>query len=124
MMLPWFTLKLARGGTLAERAPEYRGRWREIAELLATLAEAVHFAHQRGVLHRDLKPGNVIFDEQGTAYVSDFGLAKWIAGEKSTLHSPTLDGSTMGTPHYLSPLAPLMFCCWHCILTPRARSWP
>ena len=101
--LPWFTLKLASGGTLAERAAEYRGQWRRIAELLATLAEAVHFAHQRGVLHRDLKPGNLIFDEQGTAYVSDFGLAKWIAGEKSTLHSLTLDGSTMGTPHYLSP---------------------
>lgn len=103
--LPWFTLKLAGGGSLAERAAGYRGQWRGSAELLATLAEAVHFAHQRGVLHRDLKPGNVIFDEQGAAYVSDFGLAKWISGEKSTQHSLTLDGSTMGTPHYLSPEA-------------------
>ena len=103
--LPWFTLKLAGGGSLAERTAGYRGQWRGIAELLATLAEAVHFAHQRGVLHRDLKPGNVLFDEQSTPYVSDFGLAKWIAGEKSTRHSLTMDGSTMGTPHYLSPEA-------------------
>ncbi len=103
--LPWFTLKLARGGTLDERAAEFSGQWHRIAALVATLAEAVHFAHQRGVLHRDLKPGNVIFDEQGTAYVCDFGLAKWIAGEQRLRHSLTMEGITMGTPHYLPPEA-------------------
>lgn len=106
--LPWFTLKLAGGGSLAERMGEFHGRWRASAELLATLAEAVHFAHQRGALHRDLKPGNIIFDELGTAYVSDFGLAKWISGARSTVHSLTMDGSMMGTPHYLSPEAAKM----------------
>jgi WD40 repeat protein len=103
--LPWFTLKLASGGTLAERVTDYRGRPREAAALLATLAEAVHFAHQRGVLHRDLKPGNIMFDAAGAAYVSDFGLAKWISGEPDRRHSLTIESSTLGTPHYLSPEA-------------------
>ncbi len=103
--LPWFTLKLASGGTLAERVGEYAGHPREAAGLVALIAEAVHFAHQRGVLHRDLKPGNVMFDGGGTPYVSDFGLAKWIGGEQSGRQALTTDGSTMGTPCYMSPEA-------------------
>ncbi len=103
--LPWFTLKLALGGTLAERGASLAGQWREIAALMVTVAEAVHFAHQRGVLHRDLKPGNVIFDEQGTVYVCDFGLAKWIGPSHSGNHALTLEGTAMGTPHYLAPEA-------------------
>ena len=103
--LPWFTLKLARGGTLAERGANLTGRWREIAALMVTVAEAVHFAHQRGVLHRDIKPGNVIFDEQGTVYVCDFGLAKWLGPSLSGSHALTQEGTAMGTPHYLAPEA-------------------
>src|SRR5687768_9769318 len=76
--LPFFTMKLATGGTLAQRKERFAGRWRDIAELLVTLADAVQFAHERGILHRDLKPGNVLFDEAGRAYVSDFGLAKLV----------------------------------------------
>src|SRR5215203_503264 len=51
--MPYFTMKLAVGGSLAERTAQYLGRPREIAELTASLADAVQFAHERGVLHRD-----------------------------------------------------------------------
>ncbi len=97
--LPWFTMKLAVGGSLAARRGEFAGRWREIAELLVTLAHAVQFAHERGVLHRDLKPGNILFDEAGRPYVSDFGLAK-MAGAESNL---TRSVDFLGTPHYAAP---------------------
>jgi len=97
----FFTMKMAAGGTLADRMVDYAGRWREIAGLMATVAEAVQFAHERGVLHRDLKPGNILFDEKGEAYVSDFGLAK-LAGDEATL---TRTAAMMGTPSYLAPEA-------------------
>ena len=98
---PFFTMKLASGGTLAERAEAYRGRWRDIAELVATLADAVQFAHARGVLHRDLKPGNVLFDEEERPYLSDFGLAKFTQESDTTAFTRSL--ATLGTPHYLAP---------------------
>jgi serine/threonine protein kinase/WD40 repeat protein len=97
--LPFFTMKLATGGTLAQRQERFAGDWRVIAELVATLADAVQFAHERGVLHRDLKPGNVLFDEAGRAYVSDFGLAK-LVGTDSDL---TRSVQVLGTPHYVAP---------------------
>lgn len=97
--LPFFTMKFATGGTLAQRRAEYHGKWRRIADLMATLADAVHFAHERGVLHRDLKPGNVLFDEQGRPYVSDFGLAK-LVGDDTRL---TRSIDFLGTPHYVAP---------------------
>jgi len=96
---PFFTMKLAAGGCLAQRIGDFKGKWREIAELIATIAEAVHYAHERGVLHRDLKPGNVLFDESGQALVSDFGLAK-IIGEEADL---TRTIALMGTPNYMAP---------------------
>ena len=97
--LPFFTMKLATGGTLAERKSTLVGQWHEVASLVATLADAVQFAHERGVLHRDLKPGNVLFDEAGRAYVSDFGLAKLVHAKSDLTRSIDL----LGTPHYMAP---------------------
>jgi eukaryotic-like serine/threonine-protein kinase len=97
--MPYFTMKLAVGGSLAERTKRYLGRPREIAELTAALADAVQFAHERGVLHRDLKPGNILFDEENRAYVSDFGLAKLAGGEMNLTRTTDF----LGTPHYLAP---------------------
>lgn len=97
--LPWFTMKLATGGSLAARKKLFDGQWRAIATLLAELADAVQFAHERGVLHRDLKPGNVLFDDAGRPYVSDFGLAKFLDADAGL----TLSGTTFGTPAYIAP---------------------
>jgi serine/threonine protein kinase len=97
--LPWFAMKLATGGNLAERSRNYTGRWRDIAELVVTLAEAVQFAHERGVLHRDLKPANILFDTVGRPFVADFGLAKLIHPN----HELTQSHRPLGTPHYLPP---------------------
>jgi WD40 repeat protein/predicted Ser/Thr protein kinase len=97
--LPWFTMKLATGGTLATRKTEFSGRWREIAELVVRLAEAVQFAHERGVLHRDIKPGNVLFDDANRAFVADFGLARVVEKESDLTRSLTM----LGTPHYIAP---------------------
>ena len=97
--LPFFTMKLATGGTLAQRKAGFAGNWQRIAELVATLADAVHFAHEHGVLHRDLKPGNVLFDEAGRPYVSDFGLAKLMDAETDLTRSTDF----LGTPHYVAP---------------------
>jgi hypothetical protein len=97
--LPFFTMKFAAGGTLADRRGTYAGRWRAIAELVAEVAGAVQYAHSRGVLHRDIKPGNILFDDEGRAYLSDFGLVKMLDGAQSLAASRHF----LGTPHYASP---------------------
>lgn len=96
----FFTMKFAAGGTLAERVADYAGQWRRIAELIASVADAVQFAHQHGVLHRDIKPGNILFDEDGHAFVSDFGLAKLAERADGGL---TVSAAMLGTPHYMAP---------------------
>ena len=97
--VPWISMALCGKGSLAARKGEYARQWWCIAELMLSLSEAVSFAHARGVLHRDLKPGNVLFDDEGRAFLSDFGLAK-IVCEQSDL---TRTISLVGTPHYLAP---------------------
>ncbi|MFV2066713.1 MAG: protein kinase [Pirellulales bacterium] len=71
----------------------------EAASLIARIADAVHHAHQQGVIHRDLKPSNVVIDAAGEPHIMDFGLAKRDAGEVSV----TLEGNVLGTPAYMSP---------------------
>ncbi len=100
--LPYFTMKLCAGGSLAERLSRYQGDWRAIAQLMVTLADAVHYAHLRGVLHRDLKPGNVLFDEADRPFVSDFGLAKVLEATDGD-RPVTRPMVVMGTPGYLAP---------------------
>jgi TolB-like protein/Tfp pilus assembly protein PilF len=97
--LPFFSMKLAEKGSLASEVANYRERPREAARLIAHVARAIHHAHDRGILHRDLKPGNILLGREGEAYVTDFGIAKWVARASHL----TLDASTLGTPHYIAP---------------------
>ena len=71
----------------------------QAASLLAKVADAVHYAHQHGILHRDLKPGNILIDSAGEPYVTDFGLAKLVQSDSSL----TLSGEVLGTPAYMAP---------------------
>ena len=98
---PYFSMKFVESGTLADRISRAEAPIanREAAALLAKLAHAVHFAHQRGILHRDIKPGNVLMDAQGEPLLTDFGLAKLVEKE-STL---TRTMAMLGTPSYMSP---------------------
>jgi WD40 repeat protein/predicted Ser/Thr protein kinase len=102
---PYFSMELIEGRSLAELVRDKPLPARYSAQLVKTIAEAVHFAHERGLLHRDLKPSNVLVDSSGVPHITDFGLAKWIAGEASPLHRHdlTLTGQVLGTPNYMPP---------------------
>jgi len=76
---------------------------RAIATLMAAVARAVQHAHDRGVLHRDLKPGNILLDHSGQPHVGDFGLAKSLSDEAEVSAPMTLAGSPVGTPAYMAP---------------------
>ncbi len=100
--LPWFTMKLADQGSLATQVAAYSGKWKEIAQLIAKIAEALSFAHERGVLHRDVKPGNILFDADRAPYLADFGLAKQLEAvvDQEVL---TMEASVLGTPSFIAP---------------------
>jgi serine/threonine protein kinase/tetratricopeptide (TPR) repeat protein len=97
--VPYFSMKYAPGGSLQEVGPALRDKPREIVRLLAKVSRAVEQSHTQGILHRDLKPGNILLDARGEPLVSDFGLAKWL--DTSTDLTRTL--TIFGTPGYVAP---------------------
>lgn len=97
--VPFFSMKLTTGGSLAHCIGTYLGRPKDAAQLLAKVARGVQHAHERGILHRDLKPGNILLDAAGEPYVCDFGLAKWIEDDQKL----TVTAAVLGTPHYIAP---------------------
>jgi serine/threonine-protein kinase len=97
--LPFFSMKFAAGGSLLDATPILRNDQRPGVALMAKVSRAVHYAHSHGILHRDLKPGNILLDGCGEPLVSDFGLAKWL--DTSTDLTRTL--TIFGTPGYIAP---------------------
>src|SRR4030095_16271619 len=97
--LPFFSMKFATGGSLQKIAPALRAEPRKCVQLMAKVARAVEYAHGQGILHRDLKPGNILVDGRGEPLVSDFGLAKWLDANKDITKSLT----AFGTPGYTAP---------------------
>lgn len=95
----YFSMRLIEGGTLRDRAGEFRHDPRVAVVLMVKVARAVHAAHQRGIIHRDLKPGNILVDPEGEPHITDFGLAKHV-GDSSSM---TLSGQVMGSPNYMAP---------------------
>ena len=88
-----------RGVTLGDWLTGQQLTSREAAELCAKIADALHHAHEQGVVHRDLKPANIMIDGDGQPHLMDFGLARREAGEVTM----TIDGQVLGTPAYMSP---------------------
>jgi formylglycine-generating enzyme required for sulfatase activity len=98
---PFFSLDFCDGGTLGEQWKKKRPAPREAAGLIETLARAMHYAHLRGVVHRDLKPGNVLLTGAGQVpKITDFGLAKRIDAEAQDVSQ---SGTVLGTAAYMAP---------------------
>jgi serine/threonine-protein kinase len=98
--LPYFSMKLIDGGHLGRHVQRFLGDPRAAAQLVRTAALAVHHAHQHGILHRDLKPTNILLDSQGQPHLTDFGLAKRLEAGQA---GQTQSGVIVGTPGYMAP---------------------
>jgi WD40 repeat protein len=100
----YFTMDLIDGRSLSEEIREESLPPRRAAELIGSVARAIHYAHEKGVLHRDLKPANVLLDRDGAPHVTDFGLAKQFRrATESQQPDLTVTGQILGTPSYMSP---------------------
>ena len=95
----YFSMKFVEGGQLDEIVKRQPMSIRRAAELLVKIARTVHYAHERGILHRDIKPGNILLDKKGEPHLSDFGLARLVEQESTVTNS--LD--VLGTPSYMAP---------------------
>jgi serine/threonine protein kinase len=108
---PWFSMQYIEGTTLSQRLMSGPMNPREAVSLLLPIVDAIEAAHQAGVLHRDLKPGNIIIARDGTPFVMDFGLAKRLDVDRNTLTAGigsdftnlTQSGAILGTPAWMSP---------------------
>jgi TolB-like protein/Tfp pilus assembly protein PilF len=95
----YFSMKFVEGGQLDEVARREPMPIRRAVELIAKVARTVHYAHEHGILHRDIKPGNILLDATGEPHLTDFGLARLVESESSV--TQTLD--VLGTPSYMAP---------------------
>ncbi len=99
---PYYTMRLVEGAQSIVSLRDCRDQ-RQVAQILAQVAGAVDHAHRLGILHRDLKPNNVLLEEGDTPYVADFGLAKIISEDAADALTLTLDSEALGSPSYMAP---------------------
>jgi TolB-like protein/tRNA A-37 threonylcarbamoyl transferase component Bud32/Flp pilus assembly protein TadD len=95
----YFSMKFIEGGQLDEVIKHTPMPIRQAVELIAKVARTVHYAHEHGILHRDIKPGNILLDAKGEPHLTDFGLARLVETESSV--TQTLE--VLGTPSYMAP---------------------
>src|SRR5204863_1914275 len=95
----YFSMKFIEGGQLDEVVKRAPMSIRQAAELIAKVARTVHYAHEHGILHRDIKPGNILLDTKGEPQLTDFGLARLVEAESTV----TRTMEVMGTPSYMAP---------------------
>ena len=95
----YFSMKLIEGGQLDALVRQKPMSIRQAAELIAKVARTVHYAHEHGILHRDIKPGNILLDQKGEPHLTDFGLARLVETESTV----TRTMEVMGTPSYMAP---------------------
>jgi len=95
----YFSMNLVEGNQLDEVVRREPMPLRRAAELIAKLARTVHYAHEHGILHRDIKPGNVLLDARGEPHLTDFGLARLVETESTV----TRTMEVLGTPSYMAP---------------------
>jgi serine/threonine protein kinase len=97
--LPYFTLEYVPGGALSKKIDQSLMTGREVAAMMAVMARAISYAHRNGVIHRDLKPGNVLIATDGAPKIADFGLARKLEEDTHLTHT----GAVVGTPSYMAP---------------------
>jgi TolB-like protein/tRNA A-37 threonylcarbamoyl transferase component Bud32/Flp pilus assembly protein TadD len=95
----YFSMKFVEGGQLDEVVRRAPMSIRQAAKLIAKVARTVHYAHQHGILHRDIKPGNILLDQNGEPLLTDFGLARLLDTESTV----TRTMEVLGTPSYMAP---------------------
>jgi eukaryotic-like serine/threonine-protein kinase len=95
----FYTMKYVPGVNLAQKLLSFRFPRLKSVEIIAVLAEAVAFAHQNGILHRDINPGNILIDQFGRPFLTDFGVAKIVNDETDLTRTVAI----LGTPSYISP---------------------
>jgi TolB-like protein/Tfp pilus assembly protein PilF len=95
----YFSMNLVEGGQLDEVVRREPMPLRRAAELIAKVARTVHYAHEHGILHRDIKPGNILLDQKGEPHLTDFGLARLVETESTVTHTMEV----LGTPSYMAP---------------------
>ncbi|MCW5550760.1 MAG: protein kinase [Verrucomicrobiae bacterium] len=95
----YFSMDYVEGQSLVQRVGQHPLPANQAARYVALIAEAIHYAHERGILHRDLKPSNVLIDAHDRPRITDFGLAKRLDGESSL----TLTGQVLGSPNFMPP---------------------
>jgi len=100
---PYFTMEFVEGTNLRRYSIEQQLSREEICRLIVRVCDAIHYAHQHGVIHRDLKPGNIMVDSSRRPRILDFGLSHTSVQPDGQFTALTATGDLMGTPHYMSP---------------------
>ncbi len=98
---PYFVMPYLPGGTLKQQLKGKPVPWEDAVRLLIPIARALHYAHQQGFIHRDVKPSNILITQSGEPMLTDFGIAKII--DEETSRDLTIPGMVVGTPEYMAP---------------------